>query len=125
MKRVDLERVLVALIAVHSVGVGLVLLIVPGFALELGGWDTQPSLFFVRQAGVFHLVVAFGYLAEHLRDRGVSLVLFAKLCALVFLVTASLLGPQPWAVPFCGFADGAMAVAVVAVRKYAPHSNRS
>lgn len=125
MRDVDLERVLVALIAAHSVGVGLILLAAPAFALRFGGWDAQPTLFFLRQAGVFHFVVAFGYLTEHLRHRGIALLLFAKLSAFVFLLGATLVAAPPWAVPFCGAADGAMALAVLAARRFAPYSRRS
>ena len=48
----DREGLLVALIALHSYGVGLVLMFASGFAMRLGGWGDDGTLFFTRQGGV-------------------------------------------------------------------------
>ncbi len=114
----DLERWLVALIAAHSVVVGLALLLVPRFAVTFGGWPGADPIFFIRQAGVFHFVLATGYLVEHAQTRGVILLLCAKSVAVVFLLGYWIVMPVPWIVPFSGFADGAMGLAVVALRRY-------
>ena len=58
------ERVLVVLIAVHSVGVGLALLFLTEWGAWLGGFGEVRPLFFARQAGIFHFVLATGYLLE-------------------------------------------------------------
>ena len=108
------ELWLVSLIALHSFGVGLVLLTVPDWALRLGGWPggIEPD-FFGRQAGIFHVVLATGYLVEYLRHRRVELILVAKSIAVAFLGLCWLLFDVPWPVPLCGLADGAMGLAAL------------
>ena len=41
------------LIALHTYGIGVGLLVVPEWALRFGGWETIPPLFFPRQAACF------------------------------------------------------------------------
>jgi hypothetical protein len=109
---------LVHLIAAHSLAVGLVLLLVPQWAVQLGGWGEADPTFFVRQGGAFHLVVAVGYILEYRRSQSVVLLLFAKALAFVFLIGVTVLEPgTAWAVPFSGVADGAMGLTVLAVRR--------
>ncbi len=114
-----IERWLVVLVALHSVGVGLILLAAPEAGVRFGGWPGAEPLFFVLQAGVFHFVLAAGYLLEHVLYRGISLLVVAKLSALVFLTACWIFMDVPWSVPFSGFADGAMGLAVLAVHRLA------
>ncbi len=111
------ERWLVVLIALHTYTIGIALLAVPAWALRFGGWETVPPLFFPRQAGLFHFVLGTGYLLEYARQRGVALLLTAKILATVFLGAAALLGGAPWFVGFAGAADGLMGLAVVLTRR--------
>jgi hypothetical protein len=113
----QVERALVVLIAVHSYAVGLALVFATEWGARLGGWDRVAPLFFARQAGVFHLVVATGYLLEYSRDRGVSLLLVTKAIAVVFLFSSTALGNVPWVVPFSGVVDGLMGATVALVRR--------
>jgi hypothetical protein len=107
------ESWLVVLIALHTYGIGVALLMLPEWALRFGGWETIPPLFFPRQAGVFHLVLGTGYLAEYLRWRSVWLMLIAKACGSIFLLAATLLATVPWFVTFAGVVDGLMGLAVL------------
>ena len=113
------ERWLVILVALHSVGVGTILLVVPEQGVRFGGWPGAEPLFFVLQAGVFHFVLAAGYLLEHVRYRGISLLVVAKFSALVFLTACWITMDVPWSVPFSGFADGAMGLAALVVHRLA------
>ena len=116
-----LERWLVLLVAAHSAGVGALLLFVPSWALAFAGWsDGGGGLFFPRQAGVFHCVVAFGYLHEYLRPRGVTLLVVTKTMAFLFLVAMTLGGELAWAVIVSGVADGLMGLAVALVHRATP-----
>lgn len=114
-----LEARLVLLIAAHSAAVGCALLFAPACSGEFGGWGEVAPLFFVRQAGVFHIVVAIGYLLEYSRSRGVSFLLATKTIAFAFLATMSLVGETTWAVPVSGLADGLMALGVGLTHKLA------
>jgi hypothetical protein len=112
-----LEQALVVLIALHSYGVALALLAAPRWSAALGGWGELAQPFFARQGGVFHAVVATGYLLEYFRHRGVGLLLTAKAVATVFLAASALADPTPWALPLAAFSDGLMGLAVLLVHR--------
>lgn len=114
-----LEGVLVLLIAAHSYAVGAALLFAPAFGAALGGWGEAHPLFFPRQAGVFHFLVATVYVAEWRRHGTVGFLLLAKATAVAFLGALWLLGDEPWIVPLSGLADGLMGAAVLAVDRVA------
>lgn len=111
------ERALVVLIALHSLVVGLFLVLVPEWGARLGGFGSISPLFFARQAGAFHFVAATAYLVEYVRYRGVLLLVITKSVAVVFLSLTSLLDDVPWVVPLSGLADGLMGLAVVLLRR--------
>ncbi len=114
-----IERWLVVLVALHSYAVGCMLLFAPQWAAAFAGWQDEPHpLFFLRQAGVFHFVLATAYLIEYVRYRGVAVLVSAKSFALVFLLLETALFPVGWAVPFSGVADGLMGAAVLSVRSW-------
>lgn len=113
MGKTSLEQWLVVLVALHSAVVGIVLLGAPRWAAEIGGWGDVDAVFFIRQGGAFHIVVAIGYLVEYFRHRTVSLLLTAKTLATIFLVFSWLADVSgPWALPFAALGDGLMAIGV-------------
>ena len=112
-----LERALVVLIAVHSVVVGLFLTFATDWGARFGGFPSPVPLFFPRQAGAFHFVVAAIYLVEYFHYRGVGLLVMTKSMAVAFLFLTAVLDDVPWLVPLSGLGDGLMAVAVVALRR--------
>ncbi len=112
-----LERGLVVLIALHSVVVGVFLIVATEWGARLGGFGGVQPLFFARQAGAFHFVAATAYLVEYFRYRGVLLLVVTKSVAVVFLVMTAALDSVPWVVPLSGLADGLMGLAVVWVRR--------
>jgi hypothetical protein len=104
------ERLLVSLIALHSTIVGAMFLMAPDWTMEFAGWQSIEPIFFAYQAGIFHVVLAVAYLIEYHRYRGVSIIITAKSIALVFLITATIIDPIPWAVWTSGILDGIMAL---------------
>jgi hypothetical protein len=114
-----LEAWLILLIAVHSYAVGFFLLFLTRWGARFGGWPEVEPLFFARQAGIFHLVVATGYLIEYVRYRGVAFLLTAKTAAVLFLTGVMLLDGAPWAVPLSAVGDAAMGLVVLLVRRKA------
>lgn len=110
-----LEGWLVTLIVAHSLAVGVMLAFFPAWAVRFGGWEHPDSLFFIRQGGIFHFVVAFAYSYEWLRLRGVTILVATKSIACLFLVTVTVMGEGAWSVPFSAVGDGMMGlVALVA-----------
>ncbi|MBT8217588.1 MAG: hypothetical protein KJO17_12120 [Acidimicrobiia bacterium] len=113
----SIEQWLVTLIALHSVAVGVLLVAFTDWSAAFGGWGGVEPRFFARQAGVFHIVIAAGYLYEYLRYRGIGLLVLAKSTAVVFLLSmAATAEPFVWIVPLSALADGLMAAAVLIVR---------
>ena len=106
------EKLLVSLIALHSTIVGAMFLMAPDWTMKFAGWQSISPVFFAYQAGIFHLVLATAYLLEYHRYRGVSIVIAAKSIAFVFLITATIIDPIPWAVWTSGILDGVMAAVV-------------
>ncbi|MCA9757901.1 MAG: hypothetical protein KDA27_19070 [Candidatus Eisenbacteria bacterium] len=107
-----LERLAVVLVALHSYVIGLVLLLFPAWSIEFSGWEPTSTLFFTRQAGILHLVVATGYLAEHSRYGGVFLLVSAKTAATIFLASVPFWDHPSWLVPACAVVDGLMGAVV-------------
>jgi hypothetical protein len=113
-----LERWLVLLITAHTIGVGAMLLFAPAWSCTVfGGWTDLGPLFFPRQSGIFHFVLAFAYLYEYFRYRGVAIMVAAKSLAVFFLLGCAALDGVPWVVPFSAVTDGLMGAAVIAVRR--------
>jgi hypothetical protein len=106
------EKLLIHLIALHSIIVGTMFLLVPQWTIRFAGWQGIDPIFFAYQAGIFHVVLASAYLLEYHLYRGVSIVVTAKIIAFIFLITATLIDPIPWAVWTSGVLDGGMAVVV-------------
>jgi Rieske Fe-S protein len=118
-----LERLVVTAVALHSVAVGLVLLLATAWGLRLGGFAVPSSLFFARQAGAFHVVVGAGYLIEHLRYRSVRFLVLTKTIAVAFLLAETVRG-APWCVPASAAGDAAMAILVLGVHVAAAREGR-
>ena len=113
------ERLLVMLIALHSAIVGIMLLFFSEWSISFAGWTNADPIFFVHQGGIFHIVLAAGYVIEYRRDRGITLLVVAKTCACIFLVTEALIGDTPWVIPFSGLTDGAMGLVVLLTHRIA------
>ena len=122
-----MERLFVALVALHSLAVGVALTFFPRWALAFGGFDPAGPVFFVRQGGAFHLVLAVAYLAQHLATGRVSLVLLAKSCGAAFLLASLLGGGVPWTIPASAAGDALMAAVALAfhLRAREPRSPRA
>lgn len=103
----------VALVVAHSTALGCALVLAPDWSANLAGFAAVESRFFLRQAGVFHLVLAFGYTAEYAAWRGTRLLLAAKGAATAFLLGAWLGGESAWSVPFSAAADFLMGISIL------------
>lgn len=113
-----LEKWLVVLIAIHSYSIGLSLLFLTRWGAALGGWPDVVPLFFARQAGIFHVVVASGYLLEYFRHGSVTFLLLAKIMAVAFLTGMMVTEPSsPWVVGLSAFGDAVMALIIYLVHR--------
>ena len=113
-----LETIGVTLVTLHSLLVGFLLFFIPQWTLNFAGWESVENLFFPRQSGAFHFVVAASYFVEYRRCGSINLLIIAKATAVVFLLV---LNPwsEAWSVPFSGITDGLMLVGMVLVDRMA------
>jgi len=118
-----LEKLGVTLVTLHSLLVGALLFFIPEWTLNFAGWEPTDNLFFPRQSGAFHFVVAAGYFVEFRRCQSINLLMMAKTTAVVFLLVLSPWG-EAWSVPFSGITDGLMLVGMVVVHNLAKRENK-
>ena len=117
-----LEKLGVFLVALHSFLIGLMLIFATARILGFAGWEEVPRLFFPRQSGVFHIILAVGYWWEYRRHGTIGLMLMAKAVAVVFLLIMSP-WKEAWSVPFSGVFDGLMLVGMAFIHRMAQRSN--
>ncbi len=113
-----LEGVGVFLVALHSLTIGIMLMFTTAWVLQFAGWDEVSHLFFPRQSGAFHVILAAGYLWEYRVHQTIRLMLLAKGTAVVFLLIMSP-WKEAWSVPFSGVFDGLMLVGMAFVHRMA------
>jgi hypothetical protein len=109
------EALLVGLIALHSYLVGALLLFASSWSVQFGGWPAGGTLFFTRQGGAFHFIIATLYLIDYFRRDSILPIVLAKSVAVVFLGSLSVRG-EPWLVPASAVMDGLMLISVLVVR---------
>ncbi|HET9598997.1 MAG TPA: hypothetical protein VFP65_25720, partial [Anaeromyxobacteraceae bacterium] len=83
----QVETAVVAAAVAQGLLVGAWLAFFPDMALRAGGFPAAAP-FFVRFAGVLHLVLAFGYALDYRGARRVTLLVAAKAATVLFLVAA-------------------------------------
>ncbi len=111
-------RLLLALVALHSVGVGIGLMWHPATLLAACGFRPVGETFFIVQGGVFHIVMAVAYgLAAWDPARDERLIVFSvivKMMATVFLMLYWSLFAQVPTILASGLVDAGMALAIAA-----------
>jgi len=116
-KNVNLFRLLLQLIAVHSFFVGLGLIVLPFGVLSWLGFTVDPYRFFSTQGGVFHLVMCIAYwMAARNPLNEKSLLIFiisAKWVALVFLSLYFIFMEMVAVVAISAISDGLMGLLVL------------
>lgn len=112
-----LEKSFVVLVAIHSYAVMLFLIFLTRWGVHFGGWAEITPLFFARQSGVFHGIVATAYLLEYHRHGTMGLLLLAKSTAVVFLTSMLFFDPVAWSIPLSALGDGSMALAAWIIRR--------
>ena len=115
------EVAIVAGSIVQGALVGAWLALFPETALRAGGFPPAPA-FFVRFAGVLHVLLAAGYALEFTRFRRVTLLVIAKGVTAFFLAAAWVGEGLPWLMVAAVFIEAALASAAALVH---PAANRS
>jgi hypothetical protein len=118
------ELVIVAAAAAQGLLVGAWLALFPEGALRVGGFPPAP-VFFVRFAGVLHVLLAGGYALEYMRFRGVTLLVIGKGVTAFFLATAWVGDGLPWLMVIAVFVEAAFASGAALVHPGASRSRRA
>jgi len=104
------------LIAIHSIGFGIALVILPIPVIEFFGFKLAEK-FFAVQGGVFHIVVSLAYIMAALElDNSRKLIILAcvaKFMATLFLLSYYFFVSHIFMVIFSGIADFFMGLAIL------------
>ncbi len=105
------------LVAIHSILVGIGLLLVPPSFLNYFGLQNYKESFFQAQGGAFHLVVSIAYcmaaIAPHRSSQLINFIISLKLLAFAFLIIYFIFVLQSWLILVSGVADGMMGIMVL------------
>lgn len=104
------------LVALHSLIVGIGLIILPDFVFEFFGFNKTFDRFFSTQGGVFHIVMAVCYLRSgYDKTRFKELIVFSilvKFIAAFFLIIYYLLISPKWLIIVSGVSDFLMGIII-------------
>jgi len=111
-------RALLALVGIHSIAVGIGLMAHPASVFEFMGYARCSEPFFPTQGGVFHIVMAVGYLMAAADPSGnrclITFAVVVKLLATAFLVFYWSAIDRIPVVLVSGVLDGLMGVLILA-----------
>jgi len=121
MNQMNYRKILqwvLSLIACHSIGFGLALIVLPIKIIELFGFQLYEK-FFAVQGGVFHLIISAAYIMAAMKpeDSGrlIFLSCFTKFSATIFLFGYFFFEKQIFMVLVAGTGDLLMGLAILVV----------
>ncbi|MBW2450532.1 MAG: hypothetical protein JRE92_08925 [Deltaproteobacteria bacterium] len=118
------------LVAIHSFGMGVILIAQPTVLMEFAGFSPDCEHFFPAQAGVFHLLMFVVYLlgAIHIEKyhHFILFSIFVKAVATFFLIMYCFAAEFKWIVFLSGIGDLVMGVMIFwAFQNYLRSKKRS
>ncbi len=112
----SLEKIIIAAVALHSIVLGVAMLVDPVWTLELCGWKYDGDIFFPQQAGVFLVIFGGAYVVALWRRPFAWFLVASKAAAVAFLLAEYLAGAAaPATLLVAGLFDGMMGLAVAVV----------
>jgi hypothetical protein len=104
------------LVAIHSLGMGLILITQPAVLMKFAGFNPDCEHFFPTQGGVFHLLMSVVYLmgATHIEKYHHFIVfsIFVKAVATFFLIMYCFGSEFKWVIFLSGIGDGVMGLMI-------------
>lgn len=91
----NIEKIVIALVALHSFALGAAMLTAPVRTLSLVGWDYKGDPFFPCQSGIFLLLFSTIYIAAVQYRSYVWILVETKMVAVLFLVATYAVGTAP------------------------------
>ena len=108
LSRTHRLRLVVTLVAAHSILLGLAMMLFPAQAMRLIGWDPPADLFFASQSGLFLLILGAAYAAAARHRPFIALIVGSKAAAAVFLLASVAVFDVPGIIVALGLGDGAL-----------------
>ena len=110
------------LVAIHSLFVGVGLILLPDSFLDFFGYNECTERFFPSQGGVFHIAMAVGYaMAAYNLKRYECLIIFSivvKFMATIFLFTYFIFVSSIWLVLLSGISDFLMGSIILLLYRF-------
>lgn len=112
-----LEKIVISLVALHSLVLGSAMLFIPTYTLRFFQWQYQGDLFFPAQTGIFLILFAVIYLAALWRRSLIWYIVLTKAAAVVFLLGAYFIlsDEAPRVILITALLDGLMGAALAAL----------
>jgi len=111
------------LVALHSIAMGLALIVQPALLMKLSGFSSECERFFPAQGGVFHILMAVAYIMGATNiEKYYYLTVFSiivKGLATLFLMIYCFAVEFKWIVLLSGIGDGVMGLMIfLALQNY-------
>jgi hypothetical protein len=111
------------LVALHSIAMGLALIVQPALLMKLSGFSSECERFFPAQGGVFHILMAVAYImgATNIEKYHYLTVfsIIVKALATLFLMVYCFAVEFKWIVLLSGIGDGVMGLMIfLALQNY-------
>ena len=117
------------LVAVHSIAIGLALIIQPAILMEWSGFGSEYERFFPAQGGVFHLLMAVAYVMGAMNSKKYHyLIVFSiivKVVATTFLLIYCFMVEFKWTNLIFGLVDGVMGAMIFIALAYRLHFQKA
>ncbi|MDH3955353.1 MAG: hypothetical protein OET81_01560 [Desulfobacteraceae bacterium] len=117
------------LVAIHSLGMGLILISQPAVLMKFAGFNPDCDHFFPTQGGVFHLLMFVVYLmgATHIEKYHHFIVfsIFMKAVATFFLMIYCFAAEFKWVIFLSGIGDGVMGLMIFLAFQHYLRSKKS
>ena len=117
------------LVAIHSLGMGLILISQPAVLMKFAGFNPDCDHFFPTQGGVFHLLMFVVYLmgATHIEKYHHFIVfsIFVKTVATFFLMIYCFAAEFKWVIFLSGIGDGVMGLMIFLAFQHYLRSKKS
>ncbi|MDH3356123.1 MAG: hypothetical protein OEM06_01540 [Desulfobacteraceae bacterium] len=117
------------LVAIHSLGMGLILISQPAVLMKFAGFNPDCDHFFPTQGGVFHLLMFVVYLmgATHIEKYHHFIVfsIFVKAVATFFLMIYCFAAEFKWVIFLSGIGDGVMGLMIFLAFQHYLRSKKS
>ena len=111
----QLEQLIIGAVALHSLILGVAMLLFPTWMLGLVSWEYDGPAFFPSQSGIFLLILGGAYTAALWHQHFAWFLVASKAAAVAFLIGHVAVASAPPIILLQAISDGLMCAAVLCV----------